>query len=44
MDYQKLISNFKTLNAFLSELQNNMNSAIPEIYLKLQEQDNKEVG
>ena len=44
MDYQKLVSNFQTLNLFLSELQNNMNSAIPEIYLKLQEQDNKEVG
>lgn len=37
-------SNFQTLNVFLSELQNNMNSAIPEIYLKLQETDNQDVG
>jgi hypothetical protein len=44
MEHSKLVANFQTLNAFLSELQNNMNSAIPEIYLKLQEQDNKEVG
>lgn len=44
MEYGRLIKNFQTLNAFLTELQNNMNSAIPEIYLKLQENDNKEVG
>ena len=36
--------NFQTLNVFLTELQNNMNSAIPEIYLKLQESDNQDVG
>ena len=36
--------NFQTLNFFLTELQNNMNSAIPEIYLKLQETDDQDVG
>jgi len=36
--------NFQTLNFFLSELQNNMNSAIPEIYLKLEQADDQDVG
>jgi len=36
--------NFQTLNLFLTELQNNMNSAIPDIYFKLQESDDKDVG
>lgn len=44
MDYSRIIKNFQTLNTFLSELQNNMNSAIPEIYFKLEESDNQEVG
>lgn len=44
MNNSQIIKNFQTLNIFLTELQNNMNSAIPEIYLKLQESDDKDVG
>jgi hypothetical protein len=44
MNYSRIVKNFQTLNLFLTELQNNMNSAIPEIYLKLQESDNQDVG
>jgi hypothetical protein len=44
MENQRIKSNFQTLNALLSELQNNMNSAIPEIYIKLQEKDNRDFG
>ena len=44
MDYSRVIKNFQTLNFFLTELQSNMNSAIPEIYLKLQQADNQDVG
>jgi len=41
MDYPRIRSNFQILNKFLVELQTNMNSAIPEIYLKLEEADNQ---
>ena len=41
---QRIRSNFQTLNTLLSELQNNMNSAIPEIYLKLEQKDDKDLG
>lgn len=44
MDYPRIRSNFQILNKFLVELQTNMNSAIPEIYFKLEETDNQEVG
>lgn len=36
--------NFQTLNMFLSDLQNNMNSEIPDIYARLQQNDDQDVG
>ncbi len=44
MGYERVVKNFQTINLFLTELQNNMNSAIPEIYFKLQEKDDRDFG
>jgi hypothetical protein len=44
MNTERIIENFQTINVLLSELQNNMNSAIPEIYLRMEEQDNRDFG
>lgn len=44
MDYSRVVKNYQTLNVFLSELQDNMNAAIPDIYMRLQQSDNLDVG
>lgn len=44
MDYSRIRTNFQALHGFLAELQNNMNSALPDIYSKLEQVDNSDVG
>lgn len=41
---QRIRTNFQTLNTLLTELQDNMKSAIPEIYLKLDQKDDRDFG
>lgn len=43
-DTQRVVKNFQTLRQFLEDLKTQMGIDIPDIYLRIQEADNKDVG
>jgi len=44
MNTSRVVQNFQSLHSFLAELQNNMNSAFPEIYEKLDQTNKSDFG
>ena len=43
-DTKQVVKNFQTLRQFIEDLKNQMGIDIPDIYLRLQQADNKDVG